>query len=385
MIETMDFTENTTNSDGNGASRALTVGELAVRVEGHVAGDDAALVVSASNIDDAQVGDIVFAEDARHLNKAIKSRASAIVAFLDAVTPDKPLIRVENPRYAFIKILELFRPQLEVAIGIHPTAVVGKNVRMGHGVSVGAHAVLCDNVSLGDRAIVMPGCFLGEECVLGDDCILYPNVTLYPGSTLGVRVVIHANTVIGADGFGYMQVGDRSYKVPQIGIVEIGDDVEVGAGCTIDRAKTGSTVIGERTKIDNLVHIAHNVKVGPDCILVAQVGIAGSTTLGRGVIMAGQAGVKDHVHIADGAVVMAAAGVTGNVDARVVVSGYPARPHMQKQRQLAEVERLPETTKRVRALEQDNAALRATVDALARKLGIDPATLEATGGSGETA
>jgi UDP-3-O-[3-hydroxymyristoyl] glucosamine N-acyltransferase len=357
----------------------LTVEELATRIEGSVEGDRAAVVLGASSIEDAQVGDVVFAENARFLNQAIRSRASAIVAFLDAVTPDKPLIRVENPRFAFLKILELFRPQLNVSPGAHPSAVLGKNVRLGEGVSIGAHASIGDNVTLGDRTVVMPGCFVGDDCTLSEDCILYPNVTLYSGCVLGSRVVVHANTVLGADGFGYVQVGDRSYKVPQIGIVEIGNDVEIGANCAIDRAKTGSTTIGDRTKIDNLVHIAHNVKVESDCIIVAQVGIAGSSTLGRGVILAGQVGVKDHVQIGEGARVMAQAGLFGDVEPGETVSGYPARKHMQKQRQLAEIERLPDTAKLVRALEKSNGELRAEnerlwarLDALTRRLGLDP-------------
>jgi UDP-3-O-[3-hydroxymyristoyl] glucosamine N-acyltransferase len=348
--------------------RAVTVGELASRIEGLVEGDHGALVLGASSIEDAQQGDIVFAENARFLNQAVKSHASAIVAFLDAVTPDKPLIRVENPRYAFLKILELFRPQLNVSPGADASAKIGKNVRAGSDVSIGAHATIGDNVTLGDRTVIMPGCYVGDDCTLGADCILYPNVTLYHGCQLGARVVIHSGSVIGADGFGYVQVGDRSYKVPQIGIVEIGDDCEIGACCTIDRAKTGSTKIGERTKIDNLVHIAHNVRMGADCVIVAQAGIAGSCTFGQGVIMAGQAGIRDHLDVGDGAVILARAGVTSNVDAGERVSGYPARSHLQKQRQLAEVERLPETAKRVRALEKANEELRTANEALAEQL-----------------
>jgi UDP-3-O-[3-hydroxymyristoyl] glucosamine N-acyltransferase len=369
---------------GGVAPRAVTVGELALKVDGRVEGDREALVVGASSIEDAQAGDIVFAENARHLNQAIKSRASAIVAFLDAVTPDKPLIRVENPRFAFIKILELFHPQLDAAPGIHPTAVLGSNVQLGRDVSIGANATVGDNVTLGDRTAVMPGCFVGDECVLGPDCILHPNVTLYRGCNLGARVIAHAGTVIGADGFGYMQVGGRSYKVPQIGTVEIGDDVEIGANCTIDRAKTGNTVIGERTKIDNLVHIAHNVKLGPDCVIVAQVGIAGSSTLGRAVILAGQVGVNMHVEIGDCARVLGKSSVFGNVKPGETVSGHPARPHMDTQRSLVEMGKLPETAKRVRALEKANSALQeentrlwARMDALARYLGLETAALNA--------
>jgi UDP-3-O-[3-hydroxymyristoyl] glucosamine N-acyltransferase len=361
---------------------SLTVGELASKIQGTVEGDREAIVLGASSIDDAQAGDIVFAENARHLNQAIKSRASAIVAFLDAVTPDKPLIRVENPRFAFVKILELFRPRLDVMPGVHPAAVVGENVKMGEGVSIGANATIGDNVTLGDRTVVMPGSYVGEESSLGEECILYPNVTVSHGSVLGNRVIIHSGSVIGADGFGYAQVGDRSYKIPQIGNVEIRDDVEIGACCTIDRAKTGSTIIGERTKIDNLTHIAHNVKTGSDCIIVAQVGVAGSTTLGNRVILAGQAGVKDHIKIGDGVIAMGQSAVFSDVEPGQVISGYPARPHLQTQRSIVEAQRLPETVKRIKELEKSNARLQATVEILARKLGVDLLGGETPAGAG---
>jgi UDP-3-O-[3-hydroxymyristoyl] glucosamine N-acyltransferase len=359
-------------------SRSLTVGELAERVKGSVEGDQGALVLGVSSIEEAQFGDIVFAENARFLSKAAKSRASAIVAFLDATTPDKPLIKVDNPRYAFAKILEMFKPQLNVEPGVHPTAVLGRNVDRGAEVSIGPNVTVGDNVKIGDRVVISAGCYVGDDSVLGEDSILYPNVTISTDTVLGARTVVHSGTVIGADGFGYMNIGDRSYKVPQIGNVEIGEDVEIGANCTIDRAKTGSTIIGARTKIDNLVHIAHNVKTGTDCVIVAQVGVAGSTTLGDRVVIAGQAGLKDHITIGDGVTIMGQAGVFGDVEEGTVVSGYPARPHREKMRVEAAVANLPDYVKRLRALEKANAELAATnerlgklVTALAEKAGID--------------
>jgi UDP-3-O-[3-hydroxymyristoyl] glucosamine N-acyltransferase len=347
-------------------ARAVTVGELARSVEGRLEGDPGALIVGVSSIEDARTGDIVFAENPRFLNKALKSNASAVISFLDAVTPDKPLIKVENPRYAFVKILEMFRPELNVHPGVHPTAVLGKGVHVGENASVGAHVTVGDNVRIGDGAVILPGCFIGDDCTIGRECILYANVTLYHGTLLGERVMIHSGAVIGADGFGYTQVGDRSYKVPQVGNVEIHDDVEIGACTTIDRAKTGSTVIGARTKIDNLVHIAHNCKTGTDCIVVAQVGVAGSTTIGNRVIIAGQAGVKDHITIHDDVVVMGQSAVFGDVEPKQVISGYPARDHRQKLRIQAAVDNLPETVKRLRALEKANEALTASNERLER-------------------
>ncbi|MGC8666761.1 MAG: UDP-3-O-(3-hydroxymyristoyl)glucosamine N-acyltransferase [Chthonomonadales bacterium] len=339
--------------------RPRTVGELARHVEGAVVGNQDAVIFGVSSIEDAEAGDIVFAENPRFLSEAQRSRASAIIAFLDATTPDKPLIRVDNPRYAFTKILKMFAPPLNAPKGIHPTAIIGSGAKIGTNVSIGPHVVVGERAQVGDRSVLMAGTVLGNEAVVGEDCVLFPNVTVYAGCTLGNRVVLHAGVVVGADGFGYMRVGDQSIKIPQIGTVTIEDDVEVGANSTIDRAKTGATVIGARTKIDNLVHIAHNVKIGPDCIIVAQVGIAGSCQIGRGAMLAGQAGIKDHVTIGEGAIIHAQAGVFGNIEPGAEVSGYPARPHRERLRMDAAVANLPEYVKRIRTLEKANAELEA--------------------------
>ena len=348
-----------------------------MRVAGNVVGDDEALIVGVSSIEEAELGDIVFAENDRFLSQAEKSNASAIVAFLDATTPDKPLIKVDNPRFAFAKILELFAPRLNTMPGIHPTAVVGERLDLGAGASVGANVFVGDDVKIGARTVLLPGTYVGDACELDEDCIIYPNVTITHKCVLGKRVRVHSGTVIGADGFGYMRIGETSFKIPQIGIVVIEEDVEIGANCTIDRSKTGCTQIGARTKIDNLVHIAHNVKVGSDCILVAQVGVAGSTQLGKGVVIAGQAGLKDHVTIGDGAKIMGQAGVFGDIEPGMVVSGYPARPHRERLRQDAATANLPEYVKRLRHLEKENAVLAARsqkleslVQILAEKAGI---------------
>lgn len=355
----------------------FTVEALATHVEGNLDGEAGAIIMGVSSIEEAEKGDIVFAENPRFLHAADRCHASAILAPLDAPAAAKPLIRVENPRYAFARILELFAPRLNAPPGIHPTAILGSNVRLGAEVHIGANVVIADNTVIGDRSVILTGVCIGEECALGNGCLLFPNVTLYAGVTLKDRVIIHSGTVVGSDGFGYMRLGDRSVKIPQIGVVEIGEDVEIGANCTIDRSKTGSTVIGARTKIDNLVHIAHNVKIGTDCIIVAQVGIAGSCQIGRGVVLAGQVGLKDHLIIGDGATVRAQAGVIGDVAAGEDVSGYPARPHMEKQRQYAAVNKLPDYLKRIRALERANADLDARnarleslVYVLAEKLGV---------------
>lgn len=353
----------------NGGSLTLSVQEIADEVQGTVAGDGSVPIAGVASITDAEAGDIVFAESPSFLGDAERSRASAIVAFPDAAVADKPVIRVDNPRFAFSRVLALFSPRMAPPIGVHPSAVVGERAAIARTASVGPHVSIGDDVVIGDRAIVLAGCRIGDRVRIGEDCIIHPNVVIYPGCLLGARVVIHAGVIIGADGFGFVRIGGMAHKVPHIGTVVIEDDVEVGANSTIDRAKTGTTVIGARTKIDNLVQIAHNVKVGSDCIIAALVGIAGSATLGKGVIMAGQVGVRDHVRIGDGAVVLGQTGVWGDLDAGSLVSGSPAKPHRQRLREMASAERGPEAVRKVGDLMAEIARMRARLEALERNGG----------------
>lgn len=361
----------------------LTVRDLASLVSGDVVGDPAAVISGVSSIDEAEVGDIVFAENPRFLSQAQKSRASAIVAFLDATTPDKPLIKVENPRYAFAKILELFTARLDVSPGVHPTAVLGQNVTIGENASIGPHVTIADGASIGARAILLHGCYIGHNVIIEDDCVLHANVAVYANSKIGKRSILHAGVVVGADGFGYMPVGDRNIKVPHVGNVEIGEDVEIGANTTIDRGKTGATIIGDRTKIDNLVQIAHNVRIGADSIVVSQAGIAGSVTIGERVRIAGQAGLRDHITIGDGSLILGQAGVFGDVPPGSVYSGYPARPHRHRMRVEAITDQLPEYRARWARLEQANkdlqernARLEKLVALLAERVGVNPDSIE---------
>lgn len=342
----------------------MTLGELAEVVNGHVAGDGSVKIGGVASIADAEQGDIVFAENPRFLSEAIRSRASAVVAFLDAVSPDKPLIRVENPRFAFAQILDLFSPRVDAEPGVHPTAVIGEKAEIPESASIGPHVTIGKRVRIGERCRIMAGCRIGDNVVMGEECVLYPNVTLYPRTVLGARVVLHSGVVVGSDGFGYVRVGDRLHKVPHLGNVVIGDDVEVGANTTIDRAKTGSTIIGARTKIDNLVQVAHNVRIGEDCVIAAMVGIAGSAVLGRTVTVAGQVGIKDHVTIGDGAVLLGQAGVWGDVPPGTIVSGCPAVPHRERLRQEAAIARGPEIGRQVAQLLRENIDLRARLERL---------------------
>ncbi|MBM3494946.1 MAG: UDP-3-O-(3-hydroxymyristoyl)glucosamine N-acyltransferase, partial [Armatimonadetes bacterium] len=253
------------NGGVRGPARALTVGEIAAAVGGVVAGDSAVPILGVAAVSEAEHGDIVFAESQRYLGEAERSRASAVVASLDAAHSGKPLIRVENPRYAFARILSLFSPTTARTAGVDPSALIGSGARVSPTATVGPLAVVGENAEIGEGTAVLAGCRIGDGVRIGDGCVLHPNVVVYADCTLGSRVVVHAGAVIGSDGFGFVRIGDRAHKVPHVGIVEIEDDVEIGANTTIDRAKTGSTVVGARTKIDNLVQIAHNVKIGPDC------------------------------------------------------------------------------------------------------------------------
>jgi UDP-3-O-[3-hydroxymyristoyl] glucosamine N-acyltransferase len=341
----------------------FTLAQIAALVGGTVLGDPEARLTGVASVEEAEAGDLVFAESTRYLSAALHSRAAAIITSSESelaeTPPPKPLILVSDPRLAFVQALEAFAPRRTTPVGIHPAAQISAQAHLGAEVSVGAYVTVSAHVTLGDRVELWPGVFIGEGCVIGDDTVIYPNAVLYPRVTVGSRCILHAGCVIGADGFGFILVGASLRKVPQLGVVEIGDEVEVGANTCIDRAKTGATVIGSGTKLDNLVQIAHNVRTGQSCIIISQVGIAGSVTLGNGVILAGQVGVRDHISLGDGAQVAAQSGVRVDVEAGEKVSGYPARPYAQNLREWASVAALPDTVKHIRTLEKRIAALEA--------------------------
>ncbi len=305
-----------------------------------------------------RIGDLVFAETLKYLELAIKSRAAAVLTRPEvAMSAAKPLILVADARIAFLKMLEAFAPTRDHVAGIHASAVIGDNVTIGEGVHIGAHCTIGRAAVVGDGVDIMEGVRIGAGCRVGDETIIYPNVVLYPCVTVGKRCIIHAGVVIGADGFGYAQVGNVLTKIPHIGTVRIEDDVEIGANTCIDRAKTAATVIGAGTKIDNLVHIAHNVRIGRCCLLVSQVGIAGSTSLGDGVVLAGQVGVVDHLSIGDGAQVGAQSGVRYDIPAGAKYFGSPAVPLTQRMRDIATTTRLPDALKQIRSMEKRLADL----------------------------
>jgi UDP-3-O-[3-hydroxymyristoyl] glucosamine N-acyltransferase LpxD/UDP-3-O-acyl N-acetylglucosamine deacetylase/beta-hydroxyacyl-ACP dehydratase FabZ len=330
-----------------------TLQELADLVGGSVLGDPELEITGVANIDEAREGDIVFAENERLVAAAQASRAAAaVIPKLERPADGcKSAIQTDNPRFAFAKILEQFAPDSAEVVGIHQTATIEEGVELGEGVGIGAFCCIRSASKIGARTKLHPFCYVGPRAVIGEDCWLCTRASVLRDARLGNRVRIDAGAVVGSEGFGFVCVAGEHHKIPQIGTVIVGDDVFIGANCSIDRARTGATEIGSGTKIDNLVHVGHNVKIGRNCVIVAQVGIAGSVEIGDDVIIAGQAGIKDHVKIGSGAVISAQSGVIGDIPARTVVSGYPARPHRESLKATAHLARIPDLIANLKKLQ----------------------------------
>ena len=329
-----------------------TVEEIATLIGGEVVGDGQVVISGICGIKEAKEGDLTFVANSRYLNLMDETKASAIITSREVKVAPKPIIRTDNPSLAFAKMVSLVSPDFaKHPQGIHSTAIISDKVKLGKGIAIGAYAVIEDNVEIGDGTIIYPSVYIGRHTKVGKETLIYPQVTIRERIDIGSRVIIHSGTIIGSDGFGFVTVDGAHLKIPQIGTVTIEDDVEIGANVTIDRARFGKTVIGRGTKIDNLVQVAHNVVVGENCILVAQVGISGSTTIGKNVTLAGQAGVVGHVEIGNNTVVAARAGVTKSVAPNTCVSGFPAKPHQLAKRIYAFTQRLPNLFKLVSNLE----------------------------------
>ena len=337
---------------------SYSAAEIAKLVGGEVVGDSHAILKSFAPAECAQAGDLTFAENEDYFARAEQSAATAIIADQRFSSAKKILIRVPNARIAFAKALALFFPERTFAAGIHPTAVVAQSAQIDPTAHIGPHCVVGERVKIGARSVLQAGNFVGDDSKLGDDVNLFPNVTIYPRTEIGHRVRIHAGTVIGSDGFGYVLDDGVHRKVPQIGNVVIGDDVEIGANVTIDRGALGSTVIGKGTKIDNLVQIAHNVEIGEHCIVIAQVGISGSTKLGNYVILAGQVGLAGHLKIGNQVTVAAQSGVMHDIPDGEKWFGTPAQPDRDTKRQIIAIQHLPDLLKRVAELERQPGAKR---------------------------
>ncbi len=335
----------------------LTLAAIASGVGGVLQGDGQRVIRAAAPFETAGAGDLTLAGGAAYLKKIAASGAEAFIVPEGFSLPDRNLIQARWPMVAFARALALLHPSSRPPAGIHASAQVGLDFVSGAEVSIGPLVVIGDHVHLGERVVLHPHVVLGDGVILGSDVEVFPQVTILNGSRIGNRVVIQAGTVIGSDGFGYAHDGERYLKIAHLGCVVIEDDVEIGAGNTIDRATFGCTRIGCGVKTDNLVHIAHNVSVGDHTVIVAQVGIAGSTCVGRHVTLAGQAGLSGHITIGDNAVVGPQAGVAQSVPPGAVVSGSPEMPHRQWLRVQRSLPRLPELRRKVTALDERLAAL----------------------------
>jgi UDP-3-O-[3-hydroxymyristoyl] glucosamine N-acyltransferase len=325
---------------------------LAQRVGGELVGDPEIEVHGVAPPEEAGPGVVVVLTDPRRLPQVEAAHVPVILS-RDAPATSLPAIRVESVRMALALALRALVPRTAPPPGIHPTCVIGATARIGDGVSLGPYVVIGNHAAIGDGAQVHAHGILEDNVEIGPQCVLHPRVTIRHGCSLGARVVIQSGTVIGSDGFGYAQDALRRHvAIPQVGRVVIGDDVEIGANVTVDRAMLGATRIGRGTKIDNLVHVAHNVEIGEDCALAAAVFIAGSTRIGNRVLIAGWVGINDHIEIGDDSVVLADTGVARSLPPGSVVAGHPAQPRIAQRRSEASYRRLPEMVKHARDLEQ---------------------------------
>lgn len=330
----------------------MTAAEIAAQIGGEVVGDGSTRLKGFAPADSARAGDLTFAENEEYFERAAKSQASAILVDGVIGKTDKVLIRVSKARVAFAKVLGLFSPEQEFSPGVHASAIIASTARIDPTAFIGPFCVVGERAQIGARSVLLGGNYIDADCSVGQSTKLYQNVVLYPRTQVGSRVAIHAGTVVGSDGFGYVLDQGAHRKVPQIGNVVIGDDVEIGANVTIDRGALGSTVIGQGTKIDNLVQIGHNVVIGDHSIVVAQVGIAGSTKLGDYVTLAGQVGIAGHLKIGNHVTVAAQAGVMNDIPDGEKWLGAPAQPDRQMKRIFIALQRLPELLQRVNALEK---------------------------------
>jgi UDP-3-O-[3-hydroxymyristoyl] glucosamine N-acyltransferase len=331
----------------------VTVRQLAELVQGQVCGDNDLVIAAARPLGEAQPGDITFVENDKHAAQLHDCRASAAVVSASLPANGLTIIRVADPLTAFVAIVRHLHGRPEPPPhGIDPRAYVHPTARVGAEASLFPFASVGEGSVVGARCRLHSGAVVGRYCRLGDDVTVYPNAVLYDGTVLGNRVIVHANAVLGADGFGYRLQNGRHVKVPQLGHVELGDDVEVGACTTIDRGTFQATRIGEGTKIDNLVQVGHNCRIGRHNLLVSQMGIAGSSSTGDYVVIAGQVGIVDHVHIGDRAMIGAKAGVTKDVPEGERMLGAPATPEREQKRILMTLERLPEMRRDLRQIKQ---------------------------------
>jgi UDP-3-O-[3-hydroxymyristoyl] glucosamine N-acyltransferase len=356
--------------------RATTLGQLAELIGGRIVGGQSTVITAAAVLSEVAAGEITFIDQPGRLKQLANTQASAVVApekiaeqWNDShVATHLPAIFVPDVHAAFAAIISHFRPsRTRIAVGIDPRAIISPSARWGLGVNIHPGATVGDDCQIGNGTTILPGAHVMPACTIGEDVTIGPGVVLYENTIIGDRAILHGGVVIGANGFGYTLVGGRHTQSAQLGYVRVGNDVEIGAGTTIDRGTYGATIIGDGTKIDNLVQIAHNCRIGKHNIICAQVGIAGSTSTGDYVVIGGQAGLRDHVHIGNGARLGAMAGITNDVPDGAAMLGIPATPEREQKLKLAALAKLPE-------MRQEFKAFRRQLAALQTAIGIGPNT-----------
>jgi UDP-3-O-[3-hydroxymyristoyl] glucosamine N-acyltransferase len=332
-----------------------TLDELAARVGGRVLGDGSIAIARITAVNETQADALTFATDERYLTAALASTAAAVLvdATLAPQSAPKPLLVVENARQALATLLAQLRPQRPRGPFVHPTAAIDPSAQLAAGVYVGAHAYVAAGARIGERSVIDASAYVGADATIGADSWLHPRANVMERCLIGDRVVLHAGCVIGSEGFGWAFIEGRLERIPQVGNVVLDDDVEIGANTCIDRAQTGSTRIGEGTKIDNLVQIGHNCRIGKHCAIAALTGLAGSTTIGDYVKVAGQVGFKGHITVGSRVSIAGQAGIWGNIPDGMTVSGNPAIAHRDRVRQEVLIRNLPKLVARVEALESE--------------------------------
>jgi len=330
-----------------------TARELAQAVGAQLEGDDSIELMGVAAPERASSTDLIFVDAAKHADRAAASAARCVVVPESISVPGKTLLRAREAKVAFAKAAALLRDASVIASGVHPTAVIAPLAKIAPSANIGPYAVIGEDSHIGDNTQIGAHCVIGTGCWIGADCRIHPRVTLYYNIRVGNRVEIHSGAVLGADGFGYAYGEGRHWKFPQTGIIEVADDVEIGANSTIDRGSLNDTRIAEGVKLDNLVHVGHNVQIGAHTVVAAQTGISGSSVLGHHVIVGGQVGIADHCTLEDGAIAGAQAGIpTGKtIRGGQVVWGTPARPLDKFKEQYAWFARLPELASRIKKLE----------------------------------
>jgi len=335
----------------------MLLSEIAARLGLTLRGEDLE-ITGVNTLADASPAELSFLANPKYAHQLSETKAGAIIVSADQAPGQKPCLISANPYLDFARCVQLFAKAQGSFTGVSELAFVHQGARVDPSASIGPFVFIGPGAFIGPRVRIFSGTYIGEDCVIDEDTLIYPNCSIMAATLIGKRVILHAGTVLGSDGFGFAQAAGAMTKFPQIGRTVIEDDVEIGANSTIDRAALGETRVGQGTKIDNLVQLGHNVRVGRNCILVAQVGIAGSTTLGDGVVLAGQVGVAGHIHLGDGCRIGAKSGVGQNVPPKQDLSGIPVMPHGSFLRASAIMPKLPEMKRRLGKLEKELAALR---------------------------